>query len=190
MILVANPKKIGSVLVILFLGGCSPLQFVSNYDEATDVAAQQIQKKIDKQITSMRSSSDEKLKFSDHLKFYEEITVDLTALEVRAYGIYKNRLTLSQIAAIKTNLGYMILLHKGCIDSPLSDDQRKLVLSSGPDLTLDCHVAYGAQSDSLGRGDIRFNRNLLPTIQTQFNQSFGAVMALELAKKRGFSANE
>lgn len=178
------------ILVSLFLNGCSTLQLVSNYDEATDVAAQQIQKKIDKQITSMRSSSDEKLKFKDYQKFYEEISVDLTALEVRANGLYKNRLTLNQIAYIKTNLGYMVLLHKGCINSPLSDNQIKLVLSNGTDLTPDCHVVYGAQSDTPNRGDIIINRTLLPIIQTQFNQSLGAVMALELAKKRGSIAGE
>lgn len=171
--------------MMLLLVGCTSVQLVSNYDETIDTEAQQLQKKFDAYFISLQSASPEDLKYKNQQKFYQSALVDLDAMEVRAGGIYKNNLTIEQIGLVKENLAYLVLLHKKCITKPLSDEQRKMVKMNGIDLSMDCRVENGATADVKNRGDIAINVFVVAPVKNLFNQQLGAVMALELAKKRG-----
>lgn len=173
------------VLLVLTISACTSIQLVSNYDETIDSQAQQLQKKLDTYFISLQSAGSEDLKYKSQQKFYEGALADLDAMDVRASGIYENKLTIEQIDLAKKSLAYLVLLHKQCITGMLTEDQKKKVKDKGVDLSLDCHVDYGATSDATGRGDISINRVLAAPIQALFNQHLGAIMALELAKKRG-----
>ena len=181
--------KVLLVTVVLGLavaiGGCSTIQLVSNYDETIDKQAQELQKKLDGYFISLQSAGVEDLKYKNQQKFYEGALTDLRAMEVRAVAIDKNKLTIEQLALAKENLAYLVLLHKGCISKPLDPDQMKKIKDNGIDLSLDCQKQFGATEDVAGRGDIAINPYLIGPVQDLFNQHLGAVMAFELAKKRG-----
>lgn len=176
------------VFALVFLvSGCSSVQLISNYDETTDRNAQALQRKFDSHLVSLQNSGEEGLKFKNNQEFYESATVDLTALKVRAEGIYKNKITIEQIDLATTNLAYLVLLNKRCMstDKPLTAAQIQAVGEMGPDLSMDCDVAFGAEADRPARGEMTLEREAIPPIKSMFNQLFGAIMAAELAKKRG-----
>lgn len=177
---------VASTLCLLFaLGGCSSIQLVSNYDEGIDNQAQKLQKKLDGYLVSLQNVNEENLKYKNQQKFYEDVVSDLNALSVRADGIYKNKITIEQVSLARDNLAYLVLLHKKCITSVLTTEQKKKVQENGIDLSLDCNIVNGATADEKDRGEIKITRALLSPVQKMFNQHFGAIMALELAKKRG-----
>ncbi|MCG6878424.1 MAG: hypothetical protein LJE96_04655 [Deltaproteobacteria bacterium] len=172
------------------IGACTSIQLVSNYDGTIDKQAQQLQKELDAYFISLQSAGAEDLKYKNQQKFYEGALVDLDAMWVRAGGIYKNELTIEQIDLAKENLAYLVLLHKQCVSEPLSEEQIKKVKENGIDLSMDCKVENGATSDISGRGEKSINRFVVAPVQSSFNQHLGAIMALELAKKRGKSISD
>jgi hypothetical protein len=173
--------------LVFLVSGCSSVQLISNYDEATDRDAQALQRKFDSHLVSLQNSGEEGLKFKNNQKFYESASVDLTALKVRAEGIYNNKITIEQIDLATTNLAYLVLLNKRCTstDKPLTAAQIQAVGEMGPDLSMDCDVAFGAEADRPARGEVTLEREAILPIKSMFNQLFGAIMAAELAKKRG-----
>jgi len=173
----------------IIVSSCAPIQLVSNYDETIDKETQQLQKKVDGYFTSLQSTviADD-LKYKNQKKFYEGVLVDLNAIRVRSGGIYNNRLTTEQIDLAKENLAYLVLLHKKCVTSPLTTEQKEKVKENGIDLSMDCKTDNGATVDSSGRGEEVINKALIAPVQNLFNQHLGTVMALELAKKRGETA--
>jgi len=173
----------------LVIGACT-IQLVSNYDETIDKETLQLQKKLDGYFTSLHNAGPEELKYKSQQKFYESVLVDLNAIGVRAGGIYKNKLTIGQIDLAKENLAYLVLLHKNCITTPLSGEQKEKVKRNGIDLSMDCKVENGATVDAANRGEQAINRFVVTPVQSLFNQHLGAVMALELAKKRGETKSE
>ncbi len=173
------------LVILIFMSGCSSIQLVSKYDETIDKQAQQLQKKLDGYFISIQSATNEELKYKNQQKFYEEALSELNSMEVRSGGIYKNQQTVDQLKLAKTNLAYVVLLHKQCVTKELSDQQKENVEKNGIDLSLDCKVDNGATSDMPNRGEISLNRHIVGPVQSLFNQHFGAIMALELAKKRG-----
>jgi hypothetical protein len=171
--------------MMIMVNGCAPIQLVSKYDDSIDKQAQQLQKKLDSYFISLQNGSNENLKYKSQQKFYEGVLSDLDAMEVRANGIYKNQLTIEQINLAKMNLAYLVLLNKQCITKPLTDQQKKDVEKNGIDLSMDCKVSNGATENIAKRGDMPLNRFAVAPLQDLFNQHLGAIMALELAKKRG-----
>jgi hypothetical protein len=180
-----NLMLLGTLLLAATISACAPIQLVSNYDETIDSQAQQLQKKLDAYFISLQSAGTEGLKYKSQQKFYEGVLADLDSMDVRASGIYKNKLTIEQINLAKENFAYLVLLHKQCISSPLKEEQIKKVREKGVDLSMDCNIDYGATSNEKGKGDATIKLVFVPPIQALFNQHLGAIMALELAKKRG-----
>ena len=170
---------------VIFLSACTPIQLVSDYDEDIDKGSAALHKKIDSYFVSFNSLSSDERKYKNQQKFYEDVVVDLNSLKVRASAIYKNELTEEQLDIVEENLAYLLLLHKGCVTAPLTNEQKENVNTNGIDTSVDCKVLHGASSDSNGHGDKTLNTALITPIKAIFDQKFGAIMALELAKKRG-----
>lgn len=181
---------LGVAALTVAIGACTSIQLVSNYDEVIDKQAQQLQKELDAYFISLQTARGDELKYKSQQKFYEGVLADLNAMEIRAAGIYKNKLTVEQIELAKTNLAYLVLLHKHCVSAPLTEDQKKKVKENGVDLSMDCRVDYGATDNATDRGDAALNRFAVAPLRALFNQHLGAIMALELAKKRGDSQSK
>lgn len=172
------------VVILVVIGACTSVQLVSRYDQTIDDEALQLQKKLDAYFISLQSAGSEDLKYKSRQKFYEGVLVDLSAMGVRAGGIYKNKSTIEQIDLLKENFAYLVLLHKKCITAPLSAEQKEKIKKNGIDLSMNCKVENGATADASDRGDTMINPFVVAPVQSLFNQHLGAVMALELAKKR------
>jgi hypothetical protein len=184
-ILQTGCRLIIAVSILTIISACTSIQLVSNYDEVIDAQSQQLQRKLDAYFISLQGAAGDDLKYKSQQSFYQGVLVDLNALGVRAGGIYKNKITLEQIDLAKENLAYLVLLHKKCITAPLTDDQKKKVKDNGVDLSMDCKIDNGATVDALDRSEMSITHFVIAPIQALFNQHLGAIMALELAKKRG-----
>lgn len=175
---------IGLALCIATLTGC-PVKLVSNYDETIDKEATALHKKLDEFFVTLPNKAREEREFRHNQAFYEEVLVDLSSLQVRAEGIHKNRLTIEQLELVETNIGYLTLLHKGCVTGPLTKNQKEKVKQNGVDVSMDCKAAHGASENVSDRGASVLNPAIVGNLRRQLGQQLGAVMALELAKKRG-----
>lgn len=170
----------------LALASCTTIQLISKYDEQTDAAATSLQRDMTAYLVGIASEPDpEKRSFDANLDFHRQAAVNFSALEIRAGAIYKNGTTAGQIALTHTSFAWLILMHKGCVTGPLSEEQRAKVDSQGPDLSLACRTSYGASLDAPDRGRTPLSPAVARLAQRQFDQQLGAIIALELAKKRG-----
>jgi archaellum component FlaF (FlaF/FlaG flagellin family) len=173
------------LMLMVSMGACSSIQLVSTYDEVIDAQAQSLQKKLDSHLTSLQIADDDQLKYKSNKKFYMETLTDLNAMSVRASAIYNNKLTIEQIRLVKTNLAYLVLLNKKCVNRKLTEEQINKVDENGVDLSMNCNIEKGATQNETARGEQKLNPLTVPAIQDQFNQLFGYIMALELDKKHG-----
>lgn len=104
----------------LIVSGCS-VKLISNYDETTDKAVTDLQKKTEAHLVAIEAAEDSPgCQYENHKKFYTDIKVDLSAISVRTAAIPKNEITSEQIALLSKSLDSLEKLHKiGC----LSKDQ-------------------------------------------------------------------
>jgi hypothetical protein len=136
------------------LAGCQ-VQLVSQYDEQTDVAVTELQKRTERFLLELEalSASDKpeaaaKRTYAANEGFYRDAQVAITSMRLRAQAIPKNELTIQEITLLEQSF----------------ESLRQL------------HVEGG-------------NSGLRPVIvepvRSSLNTHFGAIIKLELAKKRG-----
>lgn len=184
----AYRRLIGAFAMLGFLGvaACAPVQFVARYDGQTDLAAQTMQRDIATFFVKMTTSAvTADTSFAANQSFYQQETVNIGAMQLRAAQIPKNDLTMQQLELVKENLAYLALLHKHCVSGALTDAQQAAVRQNGIDASLDCHVSFGASADKAGQGNMTLEPFIIPILSSQFDTSLGAIMKLEFAKKRG-----
>jgi len=109
------------------LYGCT-VKLISSYDENTDKAVTQLQKDFEKFFITVESQAGTNdCKHENHIKFYQDSTVSISAIEVRAKAMDKNEITVEQVGLLKDSLGSLEKLHKiGCF----SKDQVSLLRDS------------------------------------------------------------
>lgn len=168
------------------LTSCASIELVSQYDQTTDASATQLQKDIKAFFVKVETTEKaSERSFAGNRAFYETALIDTKALEIRAAGIAHNTSTIDQIDLVEQNLALLALMHKGCLTGPPKAEQIEKIKAQGPDLSLDCRIDYGASTDRKGRGGSVLNVYATTQLQQTFDQTLGAVIALELAKKRG-----
>ena len=164
-----NPaQSIRLVLLGLFLilSGCSADIFISDYDEPTDKALTVLQQSTDDFITMLIAKApSEENAFEKHQKFYEDADQQLRRLEFRVASIPKNDKTKKLIADIRSSI--------------LGDG--KCTQDGGSLRDIHCLPANLAQGPS---------KVALQINQRNVNQTIGAALALELAKKQGLEKNK
>jgi UDP-galactopyranose mutase len=176
-------RSLAVVFITFPLSSC--ISTISSYDEQTDAAATQLQKDIDTFLVKMSSSPSRSDRyFSANQHFYQKAAVDLDSLEIRTESINANSLTVEQVKLIKDNFAYMTLLHKGCVTAPLTDAQKHTVQTNGIDVSVSCRVEYGATVEAADRGSSAFNPVFVGPIKSLFDIEFGAILKLELEKKK------
>lgn len=182
----ASIRIAAALMLCAAVAGCTRIQLISAYDEQTDTAATALQRSMSAFFVRIISAVDPKERnYAANLDFYRQVTVDFSALSVRAQAINKNRITIQQIDLTQYNLAWLILMHKGCITDAIDDEQRRKIVEMGPDLSMDCRIAYGADMDAPNRGDERLNPAVARLSQRMFDQQLGAIITLEAAKRRG-----
>jgi hypothetical protein len=154
------------IAVIIFVSACSNVRLISDYDEPTDKALTALQQSTDDFVTKLISNApSEDNAFEKHKKFYEDADQQLRRLEFRVASIPKNDKTKNLVSKIRSSiLG----------DGKCSEDGESLK-------DLHCLPA------NLARGP---SKVALQISQRNVNQTIGAALALELAKKQGFEQNK
>ncbi len=112
--------------VMLALTGCT-VKLISSYDEATDRAVTDLQRKTEAHLVVLESVEGlPECTFDHHKQFYDEAKVDISAITVRAAAIPKNDITTKETTLLASNFDNLEKLHKiAC----LSKDQITLVRS-------------------------------------------------------------
>jgi hypothetical protein len=185
-----NIKILSLCSIICCLPSCTTVGFVSQYDEQTDSDATAIQQdvatffvKLDTALTPADRS------FGANQDFYKREAVAVTMLASRAAAVPKNSLTIQQIELLKENIALLALLHKGCVTDPLTDAQNAAVKANGIDASVACRTDYGASVARPDQSASVLNPALADTAHQLIDQELTAILTLELAKKRGETAD-
>lgn len=154
------------LLLTLAISACSTVRLIADYDEPTDKALTALQQNTDDFITKLIANApSEDNAFEKNKKFYEEADQQLRRLEFRVASIPKNDQTKKLVANVRA-----IILGEG-----------KCTEDGGSLKDLHCLPANSARGPS---------RIALQISQRNVNQTIGAALALELAKKQGLEQNK
>ena len=101
----------------LVLSGCT-VKLIADYDQKTDEAITQLQRKFETFFLNLESKvGTNEASYDNHLQFYKEIKVDVSAIKLRASAIPKNEITLNQVSLLEENIGLLEEVHKeGIVD--------------------------------------------------------------------------
>jgi hypothetical protein len=169
MAALTSPRaQLGVAFLALFLlaAACTSVRLISDYDEATDKALTSLQQSADTFITKLVAHApSEKNAFDRHKSFYEAMDQELRKLEFRVASIPKNGKTVKLVASIRAS----ILGDGKCSEEGVS--------------LRDLHC----QPAGLARGP---SKVALEINRRNVNQTIGAALALELAKRQGLDKND
>jgi hypothetical protein len=100
----------------LFVTGCT-VKLISSYDEKTDIAVTDLQKKVETFFLTLESQEGlPECAYEYHAAFYREAKVSVSAIEMRARAIPDNDISIQQIDLLKENIEMLEQLHKlGCL---------------------------------------------------------------------------
>lgn len=92
-------------LLSLALNGCVSVKVVAEYDEQTDVTVTQIQRKMEQMLLILeRGSGKESAAYTNYIKFYDDLKVDISAARVRAAAIPDNEYVYQQLGFMDLNV--------------------------------------------------------------------------------------
>lgn len=180
----------------MFISGCTTIELVSKYDDQTDKAATEMQKDVTAFFVEMRTALTEKERsFSESQDFYRKQAVSISSMQVRANNIPKNTITQQQLQLVENQLATLALMHKGCLraqpgTTPAQLDELEArrdeaITEKGMDPSIACRTEFGAYFDDPDRGSHAVDPDYLQIMEGQLSSTLGAVMKLEIAKKRG-----
>jgi hypothetical protein len=154
-----HSKVCVTFLASLLLAACSTITLVSPYDEPTDKALTELQQSSDDFIADLIAhASAGANSFGQHQDFYQAVDQKLRRLEFRVSSIHANRPTVKLVEDIRS-----VLLGSGACDP------------GGASLR-DLHCNAGKSGPT---------KAALEASRRSINQTIGAALTLELAKKAG-----
>lgn len=154
------------VAAAVAISACSSVQLISDYDEPTDKALTALQQGTDDFITGLLANArSEDNAFEKHKQFYDDADKQLRRIEFRVSSMPKNDQTKKLVANIRA-----AILGEG-----------KCTENGGSLRDLHCLPANLALGPS---------RDALLVNQRNINQTIGAALALELAKKQGLEQSK
>jgi len=116
LVMKQNTMRLGLLLIfVLALSGCT-VKLISSYDEKTDNAVTTLQKDMTQFFLTVESQTGlPECKYSNHIAFYRQAKVALSAIAVRVKAIEANELTIEQVELLQDSLSSLEQLHQlGC----------------------------------------------------------------------------
>jgi hypothetical protein len=108
--IIINPLIL--IILLILVAGCS-VKLISTYDEQTDNAVTNLQKKVEKFFLTLQAQEGlPDCKYENHLQFYMDAKVDISSIEVRARAIPDNDITIKQIGLLSENIDLLEQLHQ------------------------------------------------------------------------------
>ncbi len=100
------------LILSLTVSGCS-IRLIADYDQKIDDGVTALQKKTEAFLIKLeRTCQKPEGEYSNHVSFYDEAKVELSALQVRADAIALNKLTSEQLEALRNSYDKMEEQHK------------------------------------------------------------------------------
>jgi len=100
------------LLLSAVLSGCT-VKLISSYDEQTDKSITALQKNFEAFFVRLERSYGSPACVLDHHKsFYDDSSVELSGIRVRAAAMKNNRITTEQIELLSKSLGTLEQLHR------------------------------------------------------------------------------
>ena len=90
---------IAILVSVMIMTGCA-VTLVSKYDEQTDANVTALQKKLDTYFLKLDGAIYPDCSFAANKSFYDEVNIQLSSAQVRAYAIPKNDITIQQLDAL------------------------------------------------------------------------------------------
>jgi hypothetical protein len=98
--------------ILLVLVGCA-VKFVSSYDEQTDRAVTELQKKVESFFVRLeRLDGLPECSYEHHKGFYEDAEVQVSSIQLRASAIPQNSITVEQMELVERSVESLEELHK------------------------------------------------------------------------------
>jgi hypothetical protein len=184
---VNRQTKVALIASTLAFTACAPIELVSKYDNQTDESASAMQKEISAFLVKLdTATTPAEASFVANQEFYRKQAVNINAMQLRAQNIPKNSITIEQLQLVEENLALLAFLHKNCVtNGALSDAQKTAIRINGVDASVRCRKDYGAETEASDRGNSVLNPVFVPSVASSLDSTLGAVMKLEIAKKRG-----
>lgn len=106
-----NIFLIMAVSQVMIQTGCT-IRLISSYDEKTDEAITDMQKKFETFFLTLESQEGlPECEYENHTEFYKDAKVSISAIEVRARAIPDNEITIKQVVLLKENISLLEQLH-------------------------------------------------------------------------------
>lgn len=101
-----------TLVIGLAISGCT-IRLVSNYDQKIDDGITALQKKTEAFLIKLeRTCQTPEGAYANHISFYDEAKVELSALQVRADAIARNKQTSEQLMKLRDSFEKMEAQHK------------------------------------------------------------------------------
>lgn len=101
------------LIIGLAVSGCMSVRLIADYDQKIDEGVTALQKKTESFLVKLeRTCEAAEGAYAQHVSFYDEAKVDLSALQVRADAIAKNKQTSEQLKLLKDSFEQMEAQHK------------------------------------------------------------------------------
>jgi len=99
-------------ILLVASAGCT-IKLISEYDETTDKAVTQLQRKMETFLVDIqRKVGTEEASYDKNAKVYDDLRVDISAILVRAQAIPKNEITVQQIKLFQESVANLEKLHQ------------------------------------------------------------------------------
>lgn len=118
----SRPLRGSAALLLLSIlvaaQGCA-IKLISSYDETTDKAVSELQRKTEAHLVSLEAAKGlPACSHEKHRTFYETAKVDVSAIAIRAAAIPNNAITLEQTQLLSGSFNNLEQLHKIACLSP------------------------------------------------------------------------
>jgi hypothetical protein len=111
--------------------GCT-VKLISSYDEKTDIAVSDLQKRMEIFFFTLESQEGlPECAYENHTEFYKEVKVSVSAIEVRARAIPDNDTTVQQVVLLRENIEMLEQLHKMSCLSKAQMEPLRINFNSG-----------------------------------------------------------
>jgi hypothetical protein len=117
------------LIIGLAISGCT-IRLIADYDQKTDDGVTALQKKTETFLIKLeRTCQTPEGAYANHVAFYDEAKVELSALQVRTDAMALNKLTSEQLEKLRDSFEKMEAQHKLGFTPLVVSDTRKLLNS-------------------------------------------------------------
>jgi len=101
------------LIIGLAVSGCMSVRLIADYDQKIDEGVTALQKKTEGFLVKLeRTCKTTAGAYAQHVSFYDDAKVDLSALQVRADALALNKLTAEQLKLLRDSFGRMEAQHQ------------------------------------------------------------------------------